>query len=107
MISERAALCFLLATLGSNTRLVKARAMMRHVGPVERWIRVAGGLVLMVLGITLSIPFWAEELAETVGLLAVGSGAVWYCPVKHVLARMRTNQAPGVSGPPADAPERR
>ncbi|HXF91451.1 MAG TPA: DUF2892 domain-containing protein [Nitrospiraceae bacterium] len=81
--------------------------MIRNVGTVERWIRIVSGLVLMVLGITLSIPFWAEEIAETVGLLAVVSGAVGYCPVKHVLARMSMKQEPDVSGPRADAPERR
>lgn len=32
----------------------------------------------MVLGIALPLPFWAEEVAETIGLLAVftGSGGV-------------------------------
>lgn len=48
-----------------------------------------GGLILMVLGVTLPIPFWAEEIAETIGLLAVVSGAVGYCPVKHRNARAR------------------
>ncbi len=63
--------------------------MIRNVGIVERWIRVMGGLILMVLGVTLPIPFWAEEIAETIGLLAVVSGAVGYCPVKHLNARAR------------------
>lgn len=66
-----------------------AKIMIRNVGTVERWIRVVSGLILMVLGITLPIPFWVEEVAETIGLLAVVSGAVGYCPVKHLLARVR------------------
>ena len=63
--------------------------MIRNVAAAERWIRVVGGLILMVLGITLPIPFWVEEIAEIIGLLAVVSGAVGYCPVKHLLARAR------------------
>jgi len=43
----------------------------------------------MVLGMTLPVPFWVEEVAETVGLLTVVSGAVGYCPVKHFVARAR------------------
>lgn len=66
--------------------------MIRNVGTVERWLRVVSGLVLMVLGITLPIPFWVEEVAETIGLLAVVSGAVGYCPVKHLLARARRRE---------------
>lgn len=41
----------------------------------------------MVLGLTLPVPFWIEELAETVGLLAAVTGAVGYCPVKHLVTR--------------------
>lgn len=66
-----------------------AKSMIRNVGTVERWIRIAGGLTLMVVGITLPIPFWVEEIAETIGLLAVVSGAAGYCPVKHLSARVR------------------
>lgn len=66
-----------------------AKIVIRNVGRVERWSRVIGGLVLMVLGITLPIPFWVEEVAETIGLLAVVSGAVGYCPVKRLSMRVR------------------
>ena len=59
--------------------------MICNVGIVERWIRVVSGLILMVLGMTLPIPFWVEEVADTIGLLAVVTGAVGYCPVKHHL----------------------
>ncbi|MDO9116494.1 MAG: DUF2892 domain-containing protein [Nitrospira sp.] len=69
--------------------------MLRNVGIVERWVRVVGGIILMVLGITLPIPFWVEEIAETIGLLAVVSGAVGYCPVKHLYTRR--GQKPGAS----------
>jgi hypothetical protein len=70
-----------------------AKIMIRNVGTLERWLRVVGGLILMVLGITLPIPFWVEEVAETIGLLAVVSGAVGYCPVKHLLARARQHES--------------
>jgi hypothetical protein len=78
-----------------------AKSMIRNVGTVERWSRVVGGLTLMVLGITLPIPFWVEEVAETIGLLAVVSGAVGYCPVKHLIQRRR--QVRGVATQRADA----
>ena len=61
----------------------------RNLGAIERWIRIVSGIILMVVGITLPIPFWAEEIAETIGLLAVVSAAVGYCPLKHLLARVR------------------
>ena len=61
--------------------------MKRNLGAIERWMRVVGGIILMVLGITLPIPFWAEEIAETIGLLTVVTGAVGYCPLKHLYMR--------------------
>jgi hypothetical protein len=63
--------------------------MIRNLGRMERWVRIVGGVVLMFLGLTLPVPFWVEEVAETVGLLAVVTGAVGYCPVKHLLKRAR------------------
>ena len=61
--------------------------MKRNLGAIERWMRVVGGIILMVLGITLTIPFWAEEIAETIGLLTVVTGAVGYYPLKHMYMR--------------------
>ncbi|MDP3091688.1 MAG: DUF2892 domain-containing protein [Nitrospira sp.] len=69
--------------------------MLRNAEVVERWSRVIGGLILMVLGITLPIPFWVEEIAETIGLLSAVSGAVGYCPVKRLYSRR--GQKPGSS----------
>lgn len=80
-----------------------AKIMIRNVGTVERWIRVVGGLILMVLGITLPIPFWVEEIAETLGLLAVVTGAVGYCPAKQLMARARHKResvSQGAGAPP-------
>ena len=88
--------------LSSNLRR-KAKIMIRNVGIVERWIRVVGGIILMILGVTLHIPFWAEEIAETIGLLAVVSGAVGYCPVKQLMARARHKRelvSQGAGSPP-------
>jgi hypothetical protein len=68
--------------------------MSRNVGTVERWTRVVGGVMLMALGLTLPIPFWVEEVAETIGLLAVVTGAVGYCPLKHICARMGRKSKP-------------
>ena len=61
--------------------------MKRNLGAIERWMRVVGGIILMVLGITLPIPFWAEEIAETIGLLTVVTGVVGYCPLKHLYTK--------------------
>lgn len=69
--------------------------MTRNLGAIERWMRVVGGISLMVLGITLPIPFWAEEIAEIAGLLAVVTGAVGYCPLKHLYTGK--GQKPGSS----------
>lgn len=63
--------------------------MLRNLSPMERWVRVLGGVVLMVLGLTLPVPFWVEEVAETGGLLVAVTGAVGYCPVKHLCVRAR------------------
>lgn len=63
--------------------------MLSNLSRMERWGRVLGGVVLMVLGLTLPVPFWVEEVAETGGLLAAVTGAVGYCPVKHLCARAR------------------
>jgi uncharacterized membrane protein HdeD (DUF308 family) len=63
--------------------------MTRNLSRRERWVRVLGGVVLMGLGLTLSVPFWVEEVAETVGLLAVVTGAVGFCPVKRLCLRAR------------------
>ncbi len=63
--------------------------MIRNLGRMEQWMRVLGGAVLMVLGLTLPVPFWVEEVAETVGLLAVVTGAVGFCPVKRLCLRAR------------------
>jgi nucleotide-binding universal stress UspA family protein len=61
--------------------------MKRNLGTLERAIRVVGGIFLMGLGIMLPSPFWVEEVAETVGLLAVVTGAVGYCPLRHCVTR--------------------
>lgn len=62
------------------------RIMMRNVGRAERWARIVGGVVLMFLGLTLPVPFWVVEVAETVGMLAAVTGAIGYCPVRHAPA---------------------
>ncbi|MCS6287202.1 MAG: DUF2892 domain-containing protein [Nitrospira sp.] len=63
--------------------------MKRNGTAVERRIRVVGGVLLMTLEIAVPVPSWVEELAETIGLLSVVTGAVGYCPVKHLLAMPR------------------
>lgn len=62
--------------------------MKRNLGATERWIRIVGGILLMALGIELPMPFWAEEVAETIGSLASVIGAAGHCPLRHLLSRM-------------------
>ncbi|MBX3330892.1 MAG: DUF2892 domain-containing protein [Nitrospira sp.] len=63
--------------------------MMCNLSRMERWVRIVGGVVLMFLGFTLPVTFWVEEVSETVGLLAAVTGTVGYCPVRHLVHRVR------------------
>jgi len=73
--------------VGQLQKAATCTFMIRNLSRRERWVRVLGGGVLMGLGLTLSVPFWVEEVAETVGLLAVVTGAVGFCPVKRLCLR--------------------
>jgi hypothetical protein len=70
---------------------VETTIMKRNVGSIERWIRVAAGLVLMTLGLTLPVSLLVEEIAETIGLVAVVTGAIGYCPIKHLFGQVGRN----------------
>ena len=45
------------------------------------------GTVALLIGLFASIPFWAEEIADVIGLLLVVTGGTGYCPLRHVLNR--------------------
>lgn len=55
----------------------------RNIGRRERWIRIVGGLVLLLVGVFAPIPLWAGEFADGLGILLVVTGGVGYCPVWH------------------------
>jgi hypothetical protein len=63
--------------------------MRRHVNVrrTERWIRIAAGLGLILIGAFAPIPLWAEEIADVIGLLLVVTGGTGYCPLRYVLNR--------------------
>jgi hypothetical protein len=63
--------------------------MRRHVNVrrTERWIRIAAGLGLILIGAFAPIPLWAEEIADVIGLVLVVTGGTGYCPLRHLLNR--------------------
>ncbi|MDH4301354.1 MAG: DUF2892 domain-containing protein [Nitrospira sp.] len=58
-----------------------------NVRRTERWIRIAVGAGLILIGVFAPIPLWAEEIADVIGLLLVVTGGTGYCPLRHVLNR--------------------
>ncbi|MDH5724067.1 MAG: DUF2892 domain-containing protein [Nitrospira sp.] len=56
-----------------------------NVRRTERWIRIAVGAGLILIGVFAPIPLWAEEIADVIGLLLVVTGGVGYCPLRHFL----------------------
>jgi Protein of unknown function (DUF2892) len=61
--------------------------MRRNIRRLERWIRIVVGLAFLLIGVFAPIPFWAEEVADVIGLLLVVTGGAGYCPLRHLLSR--------------------
>jgi hypothetical protein len=51
-----------------------------NVGGSERTIRVALGVVLVVVGAFAGLPTWGTAAAFVVGAVALVTGAVGFCP---------------------------
>lgn len=45
------------------------------------------GTAALLIGVFAPIPFWAEEIADVIGLLLVVTGGTGYCPLRHALNR--------------------
>jgi len=54
--------------------------MMRNLGNIERAIRVALGIVLISVGYTADLPQGAAIAAYAVGVIALGTAAMGFCP---------------------------
>ena len=54
--------------------------MMRNLGNVERAIRVALGIVLISVGYTADLPQGGAIAAYAVGVIALGTAAMGFCP---------------------------
>ncbi len=55
----------------------------RNLGHHERIIRIAAGLALLALSGFAILPEWADLLLMVVGLIALLTGIVGYCPAWH------------------------
>ncbi len=58
---------------------------LRNLGHTERVIRVGLGLAFLALSGFAIFPGWGDLLLMGIGLLALGTGLVGYCPAWKVL----------------------
>ena len=54
--------------------------MLQNVGGTEKGIRLVVGGVLLVAALVVDLPTWGTALVSVVGMIAVLTGAVGYCP---------------------------
>jgi len=57
----------------------------RNLGHHERIIRIAVGLVLLALSGFATLPGWGDLVLMVVGLIALLTGIVGYCPAWHAM----------------------
>jgi hypothetical protein len=57
----------------------------RNLGHHERIIRMAVGLVLLALSGFAILPAWVDLLLMVVGLIALLTGIIGYCPAWHAV----------------------
>lgn len=73
----------------------------RNLGHHERIIRIATGLVLLALSGFAILPEWADLLLMVVGLIALLTGIIGYCPAWHAtgINTCKVDQDHSVSNP--------
>lgn len=54
--------------------------MLRNVGGMEKGIRLVLGGLLLVAALVLDLPTWGTATLSVVGIVALVTGAVGYCP---------------------------
>ena len=57
----------------------------RNLGHHERMIRIAVGLVFLALSGFAILPEWGDLLIMVVGLMALLTGIIGYCPAWHAV----------------------
>jgi uncharacterized membrane protein HdeD (DUF308 family) len=56
-----------------------------NVGGIERPVRMILGVVLLLIGYLAALPAWATVTVYVLGVIAIVTGAVRFCPVWFVL----------------------
>ena len=54
--------------------------MLKNVGGTEKGIRLVFGGLLVVTALVLDLPTWGTAMLSVVGIVALLTGAVGYCP---------------------------
>ncbi len=54
--------------------------MCKNVGGTEKGVRLVVGGFLMVAALVLDLPTWGTATLSVVGIVAIVTGAVGYCP---------------------------
>jgi hypothetical protein len=71
-----------------------------NLGHKERVIRVALGLILLMVGGFAVLPEWGNILALGIGLIALLTGALGYCPAWHAFGINSCRHTPTENSPP-------
>ena len=59
--------------------------MLRNVGGTEKGIRLILGGVLVLAALVFDLPTWGTALVSVVGIIAILTGTVGYCPAWTLL----------------------
>jgi hypothetical protein len=72
--------------------------MKSNVGTTERLVRIGLGVILLLTGYFAALPQWGSIIAYLLGVVAIVTGAVSFCPLWQLLG-INTCE----SGPPRKA----
>ncbi len=59
--------------------------MNKNIGLMEQKIRIALGIVLLLVGALANLPGWSGTVVMALGLVALVSGAIRFCPLWRLL----------------------
>ena len=59
--------------------------MLRNVGGTEKGIRLILGGILVLAALVFDLPTWGTALVSVVGIIAILTGTVGYCPAWTLL----------------------